>query len=213
MPIRILLIDDHPMLRSSIRDFLHRQLPGVEVVGEAGDCDEAWRETVRLAPDLIVMDLELPGIGGIELTRRIHQEYPKVVVLVLTAHAGAERINTALEAGASGYMLKSSTGQELANGVKATLAGETFLSPAVSTIIVREYQRRLSGVDGRILSAREVDTLKRIAEGHTTKEIAFDLRVSIKTVETHRLNVMGKLGINTVAGLTKFAVREGLTSL
>ncbi|MCX6953013.1 MAG: response regulator transcription factor [Verrucomicrobia bacterium] len=213
MPVRILIVDDHPMLRGSIRSYLGRELPGIEVVGEASESEEAWKNVVSLEPDLVVMDLDIPGIGGIALTQRIRKTYPRMVILVLTAHTGSHKINTALEAGASAYVLKSSTGQELASAVEATLAGQVYLSPAVSTIIVREYQRKVSGLDDKNLTERELETLRGIAEGRTTKEIAFAMKVSAKTVETHRLNLMTKLGINTVAGLTKYALREGHSSL
>jgi DNA-binding NarL/FixJ family response regulator len=174
---------------------------------------EAWQHMVRLEPDLVLTDLELPGEGGVELTRRIRKSFPKAIVLILTAHGGAQKINSALEAGAAGYVLKSCTSQDLVSAMEATLAGQIYLSPAASTVIVREYQRQLKGGGDKILSARETETLKRIAEGQTTKEIAFAMRVSTKTVETHRLNLMAKLEVNTVAGLTKYAIREGLATL
>lgn len=211
--VRILLVDDHPILRMSLREFLSRQSSQYEVVEEASDCMEAWQSMVRLEPDMVVTDLELPGEGGIELTRRIRKSFPKVIILILTAHGGAQRINSALEAGASGYVLKSCTSRDLVSAIEATLAGQIYLSPAASTVVVREYQRQLKGKDDNVLSAREVETLKCIAKGQTTKEIAFAMGVSTKTVETHRLNLMAKLEISTVAGLTKYAIREGLTTL
>jgi len=211
--VRILLIDDHPILRTSVRELLDRHLPRFEVVGEAGDSEEAWQGVVRLEPDLVIMDLEFPGGGGIELTRKIRKAFPKIIVLTLTAHAGGQRINDVLDAGAAGYVLKSCSSQDLVTAIEATMAGQIYLSPAASTVLVREYQRKLKGNDEKILSVREIETLKRIAAGQTTKEIAFAMNVSTKTIETHRLNLMAKLEINTVAGLTKYAIREGLTTL
>ena len=211
--VHILLVDDHPILRDSVREFLSRHAPRFEVVGEAGNSEEAWQAVVRLEPDLVVMDLEFPGEGGIELTRKIHKAFPKTAVLILTAHTGGQRINDALDAGASGYVLKSCSSQDLISAIEATMSGQIYLSPAASTVVVREYQRQLKGSDDKILSAREIETLKRIAAGQTTKEIAFAMKVSTKTIETHRLNLMAKLEISTVAGLTKYAVREGLTTL
>jgi DNA-binding NarL/FixJ family response regulator len=136
-----------------------------------------------------------------------------MIVLVLTAHAGGQRINDALDAGAAGYVLKSCSSQDLVTAIEATMAGQIYLSPAASTVLVREYQRKIKGNDEKILSVRETETLKRIAAGQTTKEIAFAMNVSTKTIETHRLNLMAKLEINTIAGLTKYAIREGLTTL
>lgn len=212
-PVRIFLVDDHPLLRDSVRGFLSRHNPDFEIVGDAGTSEEAWQGVVRFEPDLVVMDLEFPGGGGIALTQKIRKAFPKIGILILTAHEGGQRINDALDAGASGYVLKSCSSQDLVNAIEATLAGQIYLSPAASTVVVREYQRQLKGSDDRILSAREIETLKYIASGQTTKEIAFAMKVSTKTVETHRLNIMAKLEINTVAGLTKYAIREGLSTL
>lgn len=212
-PAKVLLVDDHPLLRGSVREFLSRQSGQFEVVAEAGSSDEAWQCVQQQQPDLVVMDIEIPGDNGVELTRKIKRAYPKTLVLILTAHNGAQRINDALEAGAAGYVLKNCTSQELAAAVEATVNGQIYLSPAVATTVVQEYQRHLKGSQNKVLSEKEIETLKRIAAGQTTKEIAFAMRVSTKTVETHRSNLMAKLEINTIAGLTKYAIREGLTKL
>ena len=207
--VRILLVDDHPLLRAGLRECLGLHSARFEIVGEAGDCESAWQAMFRVEPDLIVMDLELPGEGGLSLTRRIRTAFPLSKIMILTGHDDGRKINSALEAGAAGYVLKSCSSEELITAVEAVLLGQIYLSPAASTIIVRDYQRQLMG-GGELLSPRELEMLKQIANGQTTKEIAFALKVSPKTVETHRLNLMAKLQISTVAGLTKYAIREGL---
>lgn len=210
---RIFLIDDHPLLRNSLREFLLRNLPSAEVIGEASESEEAWNEVVRLVPDLVIMDLELPGIGGIELTRRIHETFPRMKVLILTAYGEECKVNGALDAGATGYILKQCSGTEFISACRAALDGQVFLSPIASTIVVRGYQRQLKGSEGRILTAREVEVLRLIADGHATKEIAHVLQISTKTVETIRASIMRKLGIYNIAALTKYAVKQGLSGL
>lgn len=207
--VRILLVDDHPLLRAGLRECLGLHSARFAVVGESGDSESAWQEASRLEPDLIVMDLELPGEGGLALTRRIHAALPLSKIMILTAHDDGRKINSALEAGAVGYVLKSCSSEELITAIEAVLVGQIYLSPAASTVIVRDYQRQLQG-GSELLSPRELEMLKQIANGQTTKEIAFALKISPKTVETHRLNLMAKLQISTVAGLTKYAIREGL---
>lgn len=214
MCARILIVDDHPMVRSSVREFLTRQGDRFQIVGEAGTAVEAMQAITQLEPDLAIVDIELPGgETGVDLARRIKRTYPAVAVLVLTAHTGLQRINAALDAGANGYLLKDCSVEELVTAVEATLRGQIYLSPTASTAIIRDYQRQIKGEENETLTAREVEILRLIANGQTTKEIAFAMQVSTKTVETHRVNVMNKLNINTVAGLTKYAVREGLCRL
>ncbi len=210
--VRILLVDDHPLLRTGLRESLGLHSSRFEIVGESGDSESAWQAVARLEPDLIVMDLELPGEGGLSLTRRIRAAFPLSKVIILTAHDDGRKINSALEAGAVGYVLKSCSSEELITAIEAVLVGQIYLSPAASTVIVHDYQRQLTSA-GELLSPRELEMLKQIANGQTTKEIAFALNVSPKTVETHRLNLMAKLQISTVAGLTKYAIREGLVTL
>ncbi len=209
--VRILLVDDHPLLRAGLRECLSLHSARFEVVGESGDSESAWQAVARLELDLIVMDLELPGEGGLSLTRRIHAAFPLIKIMILTAHDDGRKINSALESGAAGYVLKSCASEELITAVEAVLLGQIYLSPAASTVIVRDYQRQRMG-GSELLSPRELETLKQIANGQTTKEIAFAQKVSPKTVETHRLNLMAKLQISTVAGLTKYAIREGLVN-
>lgn len=211
--VRILLVDDHPLLRISVRDYLGRASARFEVIGEAGSADEAWQAVVQHEPDLIIMDVEIPGEDGVMLTKRVHAAFPRILIIILTAHTDAAKINSALDGGASGYVLKSCTSDELALAVEAVLGGQIYLSPAASTIIVKELQRQRGGSGPGVLTPKEFETLRQIANGLTTKEIAFAMQVSPKTVETHRTNLMAKLKINTVAGLTKYAVRHGFTHL
>lgn len=210
--VRILLVDDHPLLRTSVRDYLGRASARFEVIGEAGSADEAWQTVVQHEPDLVIMDVEIPGEDGIALTKRIRAAFPRTQIVILTGHTEAQKINNALEMGASGYVLKSCTSEELVVAVEAVLAGQIYLSPAASTVIVKELQRQRGGRTGT-LTPKEFETLRQIANGLTTKEIAFAMQVSPKTVETHRTNLMSKLKINTVAGLTKYAIRHGFTNL
>ncbi|MFT3831418.1 MAG: response regulator transcription factor [Opitutaceae bacterium] len=211
--VKVLLVDDHPLLRASLRDYLSRYSSRYGVVAEAGSSDTAWQAVVQHEPELIVMDVGIPGEDGVALTRRIRGEYPGTVILILTANVDAQKINGALDAGASGYVLKSCTSEEFLAAVDAVVAGQIYLSPAASTVIVKELQRQRRGGNDGVLTAKELETLRQIANGLTTKEIAFAMRISTKTVETHRANLMSKLRIGTVAGLTKYALRHGLTNL
>ena len=209
--VRILLVDDHPLLRASVRGCLGKHSAHFDVIAEAENADEAWQAVVQHEPDLVVMDVWIPGEDGIALTKRIHAAFPRILIIILTAHTEGQKINSALDAGAAGFVLKSCSGEELATAVDAVMAGQIYLSPAASTAIVKERQR--SGDSEGVLTAKEFETLRQIANGLTTKEIAYAMQVSPKTVETHRLNLMSKLKINTVAGLTKYAIRHGFTSL
>jgi len=211
--VRILLVDDHPLLRASVRDYLGKYSARFDVVAEAESAEEAWQAVVQHEPDLIVMDVEIPGEDGVALTKRIHAAFPRITILTLTGHTDGQKINSALDAGASGYVLKSCSTEELGAAIDAVLSGQIYLSPAASTVIVKELQRQRSGGSDGVLTAKEFETLRQIANGLTTKEIAFAMQVSPKTVETHRLNLMAKLKINTVAGLTKYALRHGFTNL
>jgi DNA-binding NarL/FixJ family response regulator len=211
MACRLLLVDDHHILRDGLRMLLGHE-PEFDVVAEASTSDEAWEKVSAFHPDIVVMDLDLPGVGGIALTRRIRETYPDIKVVVLTAHAEEKLVSDALRVGASGYLLKRSAGSDLVTALKAALSGQVFLCPESSTVVVREYQRQQAGREGQ-LSSREIEILKRIADGQSTKEIAFALQLSPKTIETHRINMMEKLRLDSVAKLTKYAVREGLTTL
>lgn len=212
-PAKILLVDDHRIMRDGLR-LLLRDKPEFQVVGDACDTEAAWLAASELKPDIVILDLEIPGGGGVALTRRLRQNLPEIKVVVCTGHAEPQYVKDALGAGIQGYVLKMDASAELIAALRAVLAGQEYLSPAVSMVVVREYKRQTGSAEvlGHNLSARELDVLKRIAGGQTTKEIAFALGVSGSTVETHRLHLLAKLQVKSVAELTKYAVREGLTS-
>jgi len=194
---------------------LLRDQPDFELAGTAFDGDAGWSAVVALRPDLVVMDLDIPGGGGAALTARIRAQYPAIKVVVLTGHGEQQHVGAALRAGADGYVLKAGGGAELLHAMRTVLSGKNYLCAEVSTVVVRELQRPVDpqAKTAPVLSAREIEVLKLIADGHSTKEIAFTLGVSGKTVESHRVNLMAKLHLDSVAALTKYALREGLTKL
>lgn len=213
MPARLLLIDDHQIIRDGLR-LLLRDQPDLEIVGHAYDSESGWQAVEELRPDLVVMDLDLPGEGGAALTGRVRAHYPEIKVVVLTGSTESRRPQAALAAGASGYVLKGNGIMMLVEAIRTVLAGKTFLCPEVSAIVVDQLQRPNGTwlADGR-LSPREIDVLKQMANGCSTKEIAFSLSLSPKTIETHRASLMAKLNVKSIAELTKYAIRQGLTRL
>lgn len=210
---RLFIVDDHQIMLEGLRLLLASD-PQLELVGSAYNCDSAWEKIEALRPDLVLMDLDVPGEGGLALTARVAAALPATKIIILTGQIEPTTINEALEAGAFGYVLKIEAAAELQLAIRAVLSGETYLSPRVATLLAEEVRRRFELAGGsKALSARELDIIRRLADGQSTKEIAFDLKVSTKTVETHRANAMEKVGEKSVAGLTKFAVRQGLTKL
>lgn len=222
MNVRVVLADDHTLVRSGIRALLNG-LPGVEVVAEAGDGREALRLTENLHPDLVLMDIAMAGMNGLEATARLTKEYPQIKVIILSMHANEEYVLQALRAGAAGYLLKDAGTAELEIAIRAVARGETYLSPPISRHVISEYVRRvgsdfspgetMSQAVLERLTSRQREILQLIAEGHTTQEIANLLHISVKTVETHRMQLMDRLDIHDVAGLVRFAIRVGLVSL
>ncbi len=215
MSTRILLVDDHQIVRDGLRLLLQEQ-PDFEIVGEANSSHAACQSAEKLKPDIIVTDVEMPGLSGIDLARTVHAAHPHIKIIVLTAHAEAHFVNEALQAGVSGYILKVNAARELIDAIRSVLAGRVYLCPEVSTVVVREYHRQMNTPRGAGLQApsrREREVLARIADGPSTKEIAAVLNLSVKTIETHRLHIMAKLKVNSVAELTKHAIREGLSTL
>ncbi len=215
-PINILLADDHTLVRQGIRRLLEEQ-PDFEVVGEAADGREAVAETARLQPDVILMDIAMPGMSGLEATEIIKQRFPKIQVLLLTVHDDEEYLFRALKVGASGYVLKEAEATELVLAIEAAHRGEVFLSPSVTRRLVHDYLRRVGeGADEERqrleeLTERQREVLQLIAEGYTTQEIAAKLVISPYTVQTHRQNIMRKLNLHNRAELIKYAMRHGLT--
>jgi DNA-binding NarL/FixJ family response regulator len=210
-PIRVLLADDHALVRAGIRALV-QNIEGVEVVGEAVDGREALSAIKRHQPDLVLMDISMAGLNGLEAASRVARDFPTVRVIILSAHANEEYVCQALRAGASGYLLKDAGTSELDLAIKAVARGETYLSPGVSKHVIADYLRRTGGESGalELLTPRQREILQLIAEGQTTKQIANTLHISVKTVETHRTQLMERLDIHDVAGLVRFAVRMGL---
>ena len=213
--LKILLVEDHIIVRQGVKALLAEE-PDIVVIGEAGDGSEALLLTERLRPDIVLMDLSMPGLGGIEATYQLRERFPTVSVVVLSMYDNEEYVFHVLRAGASGYVLKQSTPTELVLALRTVAAGSTFLSPAISQILVSEYLRRAkTHTDDdealRVLTPREREVLQLIATGLSNRQIAEHLHLSVKTVETHRGNIMHKLDLHDRASLVKFAVDKGLT--
>ncbi len=215
MTTRVLLADDHRIVLDGLRMVLER-LPGLEVAGTAGDGEEAVRLARRLGPDIVILDIVMPRLNGIEATRQILAERPETRVIALSMHADRRYVREMLAAGARGYLLKDCAAEELARAVQAVQSGHVWLSPAVAGVVVEEYARGTPrGAAGAfdVLTGREREVLQLLAEGCTARDIGQRLCLSVKTVETHRRQIMSKLGLRSLAELTKYAIREGLTSL
>lgn len=208
---RILLADDHALVRAGIRALLEK-LPGVVVVGEAGDGREALALLPQLQPDVLLTDIAMQGLGGLALAAQVVRDQPAVKVLILSMHANEEYVVQALSSGVSGYLLKDAVAMELSLALAALARGETYLSPAISRRVLDAYLARTTGTaaPADALTPRQRETLRLIAEGKNTKQIADELGVSVKTVETHRAELMRRLDIHEVAGLVKYALRTGI---
>jgi DNA-binding NarL/FixJ family response regulator len=211
----ILLADDHKIIREGLRALIERH-DGLEVIAEAEDGRTALDLARKLRPHLAIVDVGMPGLNGIETTKRIVAEVPGVKVIALSMHSDAKLVGSMLNAGARGYLLKDCAFEELENAIHTVLANRVYLSDAITGVVLNDYLRRVSAGDQAgpvVLTSKEREVLQMLAEGSSTKEISLRLHVSVKTVETHRRNIMDRLGLHSVAELTKYAVREGLTSL
>ncbi len=210
-PIRVLLVDDHALVRAGMRALLNN-MQGVDVVAEAVDGHHALEAIKTHSPDLVLMDISMPNLNGLEATAQATREFPDTRIVVLSAHSSEEYVGQALRAGASGYLLKDAPTVELELAIKSVAKGETYLSPAVSKHVISSYVRRVGGEAGslELLTPRQRETLQLVAEGKSTKEIARILHISVKTIETHRAQLMDRLDIHDVAGLVRYALRIGL---
>lgn len=211
--IRVVLADDHALVRAGIRALLEK-LPGIEVVGEADNGRQALELIKASSPNLILLDISMAELGGLEALPRIVKDFPAAKVLILSGHANEEYVLRALRCGAAGYLVKEAAAEELELAIKAVTQGKTYLSPLVSRTVVDSYLDRAAGDKGPVepLTARQREVLQLIAEGKNTKEIADVLGISIKTVEAHRLQLMARLNIHDVPGLVRYAIRSGLVS-
>jgi DNA-binding NarL/FixJ family response regulator len=211
--IRVLLADDHAIVREGLRALIDKQ-PDMEIVGEARDGREAIRMAREQVPDVAILDVSMPGLNGVEATRRITRELPDIKVLGLSMHTERQFVGAVIDAGASGYLVKDCALEELIRAVRCVVNGQVYLSPSVAGVVVEGYRAKGHGESAfSALSLREREVLQLIAEGLSTKEIADHLNVSAKTVGTHREHIMTKLEIRSIAGLTKYAIREGVTSI
>ncbi len=214
--IRVLLAEDHTIVRKGLRLLLDAE-SDIEVIGEAKDGREAIRQVEQLHPDIVVMDIAMPGLNGLEATRRIKKRFPDVEILILSMHATEEYIFQILRAGALGYVVKQSAPSELVLAIQNVWQGELFLSATISKRVIAEFIRRGERTTEQDshdqLTDREREVLQLIAEGHSNRQIAESLHISVKTVETHRAHVMDKLDIRGTAGLTRYAIRTGIISL
>jgi DNA-binding NarL/FixJ family response regulator len=210
--IRLLLADDHTLVRAGIRAILSSF--GVQVVAETGNGLEVMRLIEMHQPDLVLLDIAMPGLNGLEVAAQIAQTFPQVRVIILSMYVNEEYVLRALQSGAAGYLLKDADPVELELAVRAVARGETYLSSIVSKRVIDDYLQRVSGEPGSSvhLTPRQRQVLQLIAEGRTTREIAGALDISVKTVETHRAQLMDELDIHDIAGLVRYAIRIGLVS-
>jgi two-component system response regulator NreC len=211
---KVLLVDDHTIVRQGLKALLDFQ-DGIEVVGEAEDGRQAIEKAKELVPDIIVIDITMPNLNGIEATRQLKKVNSEMKVLVLTVHDNEEYVHQILQAGASGYLLKESAVSDLVSAINAVKKGDIFLSPSISKVVVKDYIRHAAGESGdfdslNVLTSREREVLQLIAEGNTNKAIAHLLKLSVKTVDVHRSHIMEKLHIHDVTGLVKYSIRKGL---
>lgn len=210
-PIRVLIADDHTLVRAGIRSLLDK-LPDVHVVAEATDGREVLTRLRAYETDVVLMDISMPHLNGLDATRYILREFPKVRVLIISMHQNDQYVWQALSAGASGYLLKDTDITELSIAINAVMRGNSYLSPEIAKYLVKDYVRRAEGIDSMrdVLTPRQREVLQLMAEGRSTKKIAEILNISIKTVESHRAQLMERLDIHDVAGLVRYAIKAGL---
>jgi DNA-binding NarL/FixJ family response regulator len=211
-PTRILLVDDHEIVREGLR-VLFGRLPHVQIVAEAQSGRLALERAVATVPDLAIVDLHLPDIDGLELIAAMTAQAPDLRVIVLSADGDHHLVQGALRLGVQGYVLKGNSTTDILNAVDAVLRGQVYFSPEIATRVAASYRQAIAGASAHALSERETDVLKLLADGKSSKDIAGILGVGVTTVDTHRHHIMKRLGLFSVAELTKYAIREGLTKL
>ena len=213
---KILLADDHKITRQGLRSLLEKE-SDMEVVAEAEEGRSAVQLARKLTPDVVIMDVSMPDLNGIEAARQIIKSSKTIKVIALSMHSDSLFVTEMLKSGVGGYLLKDCAFEELAGAIRSVMAGKTYLSPSISDIVVNGYLSHVGGSQDTagtsVLTDREREVLQMIAEGKSTKQIALGLHISVKTVETHRRQIMNKLNIFSVAELTKYAIRKGLTAL
>ena len=209
--IRLLLVDDHHLVRTGMRSLM-QSMANLTVVGESGDGRAALELLSTLQPNIVLMDIAMPELNGLEATTRIAKDFPNTRVIILSMHASEEYVLQALRAGASGYLVKNAAPEELELAIRAVARGETYLSPAISRHVVEELLGRSTASTNPVdaLTPRQREILQLVAEGKSTKQIAGSLGVSVKTIESHRAQLMERLDIRDVAGLVRFAIRHGV---
>jgi DNA-binding NarL/FixJ family response regulator len=212
MTIRVLLVEDHRMVREALREVLTK-LPDIEVVGEAGDARDALEQAAALSPDVVVLDFRLPDLNGVEVAARLRDAGSQARVVALSAFADKRFVTAMLRSGASAYVTKSAAGTELVRAIRAVAAGHGYFSPEIAGALAAEVRDQPLAGEAQPLARREREVLRLIAEGVRSPAIATQLHVSVATIEVHRRNIMRKLGLRTVAELTKHAIREGIISL
>lgn len=215
MKTKILLVDDHKILRDGIRSLV-KEYDDIEVVGEAADGRAAIRLVKEFSPDVVVMDISMPELNGIDATRKILADHPGVKIIALSMHYDKQFVSEIFKAGVSGYLIKDSAFDELEHAIHLVMEGKTYINPQIASLVVESLMSHSAPIQNKpfsLLTEREREVLQLISEGKSTKQIADDLNVSAKTIESHRRQVMGKLNIRNVAELTKYAIREGLTSV
>jgi DNA-binding NarL/FixJ family response regulator len=210
-PVRVLLADDHKLVRAGFRAMLN-SIADVEIIAETGDGREALELIQRDRPDVVLLDITMPSLTGLEVAKRVANQIENVRVIILSMHTSEDYIARAVRAGVSGYLLKNADPVELELAIRAAMNGEMYLSPAVSKQLVEDYARRMrqEGAPEEQLTTRQREILQLIAEGKATKDIASGLKLSVKTVETHRKDLMERLGIHDVPGLVRYAIRAGI---
>ena len=214
MAIQVILADDHRILREGIKNIL-QDTNDIEVLAEADNGREAVKLSQELEPDIVVMDLAMPELNGIEATEMITKTNPGIRIIALSMHSDSHYIRGIFQAGASGFILKHSAANELIDAIRLVYANHTYLSKEISDVVVKEFSKKLDAETDhtQTLSSREKEVLQLVAEGKSTKSIAATLHVSVKTIEAHRQNIMNKLNLFTIPELTKYAIKTGLTSL